>query len=178
MMGSKQVAGFGDESCSRKSIVLQWTCPLLHLYQTENEVQFIPGVYSPRDKIHLSCQAAGLEMLLSRPWIAENELDFLACFHVIYCIYCTHLERFRILPMRTEAIPHWIQTETVQIGNEVPLWIFAPNKVAHSLGMAMTPPQLTWQFVTFKGIHWEFGEIGQLVIILHSRIGNGREERW
>lgn len=79
--------------------------------------------------------------------------------------------------MRTEAIPHRIHTETAQIGNEVSLWIFAPNKVAHSRSMAMTPTQLTWQFVTFKGIHWEFGEIGQLVIILHSLIGNGREEK-
>lgn len=59
--------------------------------------------------------------------------------------------------MRTEAIPHWVRTETVQIGNELPLWIFAPNKVAHSLRTALTPTQLTWQFVTFKGIHWEFG---------------------
>lgn len=36
-----------------------------------------------------------------------------------------------------------LEERTVQIGNEVPLWIFAPNKVAHSLGMAMTPTQLT-----------------------------------
>lgn len=32
------------------SMVLQWTCPLPHLYQAENEVQLIPGVDSLRDK--------------------------------------------------------------------------------------------------------------------------------
>lgn len=34
--------------------------------------------------------------------------------------------------MRTEAISQQIQMVTAQIGNELPLWIFAPNKVAHS----------------------------------------------
>lgn len=70
--------------------------------------------------------------------------------------------------MRTWAIPQWIGAETVQSQNEVSLWIFAPNKVTHFPGMAMTLTQLTRSSVTFKGIHWEFGEIGQLVIILHS----------
>lgn len=96
---------------------------------------------------------------------------------VTFCAYCTHLGWFRILPMRPEVIPHWIRMATAQIGNELPLWIFAANKVAHSRRSAMTPTQLTWQFVTFKGIHWEFGEIGQLVTILHSLIGNGGEGR-
>lgn len=44
--------------------------------------------------------------------------------------------------------------------------------------MATTPAQLTSQFVTFKGIHWEFGYIGQLIIIPHSLISNGTEEGW
>ncbi|CAB1450930.1 unnamed protein product [Pleuronectes platessa] len=41
--------------------------------------------------------------------------------------------------------------------------------------MAMTPEQLTWRFVIFKDVHWEFEEIGQLVAILHSLISNGGE---
>lgn len=36
-----------------------------------------------------------------------------------------------------------LEQRTVLSGNEVALWIFAPNKVAHSLGMAVTPTQLT-----------------------------------
>lgn len=39
----------------------------------------------------------------------------------------------------------------------------------------MTPTQLTWQFVIFKDIHWEFEEMDQLVVILHSLISNGSE---
>lgn len=45
--------------------------------------------------------------------------------------------------MRTWAVPQWIGAETVQSWNEVSLWIFAPNKVTHFPGMAMTLMQLT-----------------------------------
>lgn len=80
-------------------------------------------------------------------------------------------------PWGPRAAPQWIWAEAMQSWNEVSLWIFAPNKVTHFPRMAMALTQLTRSSVTFKDIHWEFGEIGQLVIILHSWIGKGREKK-
>lgn len=59
------MAGFRDDYCFINSAVL-----LPYLFQRANEVQFIPRVDSSRDKIHLSCQVTGLEMLLIS-WLAS-----------------------------------------------------------------------------------------------------------
>ena len=91
--------------------------------------------------MHLTGGRKGL-ILMWWPWNEENPDDFQTCLAlitVIYSIYCTCLPG--IQPPRGLR-PSLISSQAGS-GNELRLWIFPLNKVAHSTQTAMTPAQLT-----------------------------------
>lgn len=98
------MAGFRDEYCSKNSIVLQWRCPWPHLYQRGDEVQLISGGGS------LGFHGSELK-------------DFrLACIsYTVFAVFAWGGLGFLLADL---AIPHWMQRESVQIGNELHSWIF------------------------------------------------------